>query len=394
MPRGSEAVSDRPDGDATGPDPVDPFDPFDGLVLDDDFVRGAAVREAPAHVRARPAPRTPLPPRRNRRARARDWVTSHPFPVFLVVVVAGALVAGLVGVGPLAGLHHSGAAGPAPTTTAAKSTSTTVGGTTTTDRNLVRRSYSRGQCVTWDQSGSSTRDRVTHVVPCSQEHLIEVVGEARAPESSAYGRTGPTAAQWLVIYEQVCHQPVEAYLGVPIDPAGRFAAGAITPSSISWSQGDRQMWCGVVLRPIDGGQLPDGQLAAFTGEAVGASQARLFPTGTCLVKGPSGVGTSAVPCTKAHISEVTGTVTVPATVTSFPTDPQAWQAAVGKACDAMAVAYHGGPLASPLRSGWLEIPRSSWDLGQRTANCAIGTIDASGQPLPLSGSARAGGVPH
>ena len=359
-------------------------DGLDDVVLDEDFVRGATIHEAGADARRNPpslppAPRRPLPARRNVAQRSVDRVREHWRD--LLVAVAAVAVLALVGRALFLPSTHPTATG------------SNASGTSTTEVGLSRRDYGSGDCVIWDQSAAAGQERATHVVPCTQPHLVEIVGMAVAKDSASYAASGPTTAQWDAIYHQQCMPLIVRFLGTSLDPNGRFAAGGIQPSPESWLQGDREMWCGIEARSPNGQEPTPGRSTPFTGEAKGASQAYLYRAGTCFADHPGPSSSSVVPCAAGHAIEVTGTVELPSTVTTAPRDPTAWSHAIGPACLHLAVAYHGGPLPPGLQADWLPIPPSSWTAGQRSLNCIVARFVA-GRLVSVRGTARAGHVPR
>ncbi len=300
-----------------------------------------------------------------------------------------------LGVGPLGALRHTAAPHLTPPSSVASSTTSAKAGsdTSTTDRSLAERSYDTGACVTWDQA-STQNGLHTQVVPCAQPHLIEVVGSATVADSTTYSADGPTEQQYDALETQLCLPKVVAFLGTSLDPAGRFYAGGISPTPDAWRSGYRTLWCGISANPPNGVILPGGQLQSFTGEAKGASQSHLYDAGICVVEASGATPQATVACTSPHNYEITGTATMPAQVTTFPASTDAQRAAVGAACDQVAQTYHGSPVALPLTADWIPMLQSSWNAGQRSVNCAITFFNSSGTLLALSGSARAGGVPH
>jgi hypothetical protein len=69
-----------------------------------------------------------------------------------------------------------------------------------------------------------------------------------------------------------------------------------------------------------------------------------------------------------------------------PQGAAATASAVGQACDSLGVQYMGGPLSSGVRGGWLYPAVSGWASGERSVNCTLMTVDASGNPTTSTGS--------
>jgi Septum formation len=142
------------------------------------------------------------------------------------------------------------------------------------------------------------------------------------------------------------------------------------------------LWCSIQEKNIAIPEPTPVSLQLFTGNAKGANQTFLYPVGTCIATGTPPV----VPCSASHQYEVTGTITIdPA---SLPQTQTEWRSAVGSSCMSLALSYHGGPLPSGVAGGWLFIPQSSWDIGDRSVQWTIGWFDSNGNPTGGSGSLK------
>ena len=162
---------------------------------------------------------------------------------FVVIVALVVVLGGVAGYGPLSSLRRSSKSS-LPTVTVPPDG---AGGTTTTVLTLERRAYKHGDCVVWDQKPSADPAN-TRVVPCTAPHLFEV--------GSRLDLTGrfdhfPTKPEWKLIFVHDCGASVQALLGAPLDPTGRFVPGGITPTRSGWEQGDRVVWCGAELGAPD-----------------------------------------------------------------------------------------------------------------------------------------------
>lgn len=235
----------------------------------------------------------------------------------LVVVLAG-----VIGAGPLSFLKRKDAK---PTATATPDLHQASGPSTTLPSTLVRRTYARGDCVTWNQD-SDARQRASTVVPCDEPHLIEVVGSLDVTRTVT---VEPKFEEWPKVYGRLCAADTESLLGGPVDPAGRFATGAIFPSHESWANGDRTVWCGV-----DANSSSTPRFALFSGRADHARQERVRDVGACF----SNRHFDPVPCTGAYDYQVVGNVNVAGRVTQPPKadDTAGWDRIVGNDCSRLA----------------------------------------------------------
>lgn len=244
----------------------------------------------------------------------------------------------------------------------------TVAPTTSTTLSIALRSYHPGDCVTWDQTPGATGPwgRPTQVVACSSPHLIEIASPAEQLDGFSAAWPGDAAIDAFATAH--CGAPVQAFLGYPLDPAGRFALGNIHPLDQAWADGYRTYYCDIQMRgPFD-------HLPSFSGEAKGADQEWLVAVGSCMTAQTA----EPVPCSDPHQWEVTGEVTVPADVTTLPTTAQAWQAAIGTQCSRVGLAYTGGAYPAGYETGWLDLTASNWAAGERTVQCTVGRPQVSG----------------
>jgi Septum formation len=260
--------------------------------------------------------------------------------VVTMVVLTGA---GLLGAGPFAWMHHSSSS----ESSAPGSTPTATGPTSSTIAALVLRDYTKGQCVTWDQRPSPDT-RPTKVVPCTKPHLVEIAGKVRLSDRL---ERYPTEPEWDRVFDHDCLPQVQALLRAPLDPYGRFAPGGIRPLADSWRSGDRTVWCGAVLSHEASRRT--NTFVPFTGAVEGTAQTKLDPIGTCL--DASG---AAVPCTKAHVSEIVGYVDITTPPPGLH-DNNAWNALVGDRCTTTARNYVGHDVSA----GWIPIAAASYAAG-------------------------------
>ncbi len=143
----------------------------------------------------------------------------------------------------------------APTTSAAPTgTGTTVAPSTSSSE------FEVGDCLWWDVASTSA---TFMVVPCAEEHLVEVAGPGDLAATFAPEAAFPTPDELRAALADLCGPIVERYLGrVPEDG---IEPGVIAPTEATWSEGDRVAWCTVGKARRDGARLPyTGSLADGT----------------------------------------------------------------------------------------------------------------------------------
>lgn len=333
----------------------EPEDPFDGLVLDEDFVRGATRYEPPARTREAIAKNPEGVPHRawdrgqqSVRSRARR-AGRRPRQFWITLVVVAAV---LVGVG-----YYSFTPKDSTTPTLSSQPSSNP----TPEQELADRVYERGHCYAWDQ------DLLTAPVSdvaCSKTHLYEhvVTFEIDAQPGAPY----PTD-DFEAYERQYCDKPVLAYLGGPIDPSGNLYVTSLSPLERYWRTGDRTIDCGI-------GRHTGNPFVANPDkydEAVGAAdqkhQVRLDPIGTCYRKTAGAYGT--VACSEPHSYEVTGVATVSG-VASAPSNSY-YDRTVSPVCARQVRHYLGRGTKAKEVAGWDLLSAASWAAGTRQVQCYL-----------------------
>ena len=222
---------------------------------------------------------------------------------------------------------------------------------------LATRSFDPGDCATWETSSGAAR---ATVVDCATPHLFQVAGSIDLREVSSLGRDYPDDGAWDVLTERDCGPIIEAHLGAPLDPNGRWAPGIIFPTVDGWNHGDRTVWCGIRSNDAEG-VAADDEFVPMTGRVDPSAQSLLLPTGQCRAFQPDG-DTSPVDCGQPHQIEVAATITLP-DAADYPGEE-----AVTTACvDAAGRYFSGSYVAGPYR-----FDDRSWAAGQRAVTCVIG----------------------
>ena len=244
------------------------------------------------------------------------------------------------------------------------------GGSTTTIQTVERRSYRPGDCVWWDQDDSLAESSATKVVACEKRHILEVTGRIEVTD-----RTGgyPDEAYWEGLFETgQCLALAEGYLRAKLDPHGNIQGSGLQPTAESWRGGDREVWCGLALVPLDARQAARPDTAEWTGRVSAPEQYRVYPVGSCV--GEAGTGDDrawgVVPCDKPHTMEVSGHVDLTNRLKRLPRD-DGWEPVVADDCDRLGRAYAGAALRGAVQPGWQPIEAASWEAGRRTLLCVV-----------------------
>ncbi|WP_157734982.1 septum formation family protein [Pseudofrankia inefficax] len=379
-------------------------DPFADLVLDESFVKGASVYEAPARTRAAvrrysaDGPATSGTRRRTRRTKTpapatspRDWSPAEEprsrrrgrlligvGTVLVLVLGAGYLLFGDV-------LHHSPRSAPAAAATPAGTLTASPTAATDPPAELADRAYQRGHCYLWDQTADLARvDEVT----CDSPHLFEAAADGTVSIADEFPlRAGyPTEDQWQDIEKRYCLATVEKFLGYPLDPHGRFHNGAIRPAEDSWQAGRRVLHCGL-NGSVPGQVVTNGDQQLFSGKIEGADQAWVYPVGTCVSAPDASQTTHVVPCAEPHRSVAIGTGRLPDTPDGAPPSLASFVQQAAARCAAVARGALGQSFRETTteRIGFYPIDPESWRAGTREFTCTIDYTTAANQPRTVTG---------
>jgi hypothetical protein len=300
--------------------------------------------------------------------RSRSWIGWLIGGVVALGVVAAIAVVALGG-------SSSSSHAAAPSTTASSLAPSTT--TTTGPHTLMLQAYDKGDCATWDQD---VPDAPATLVKCAKPHLIELVAPEHVPASF---HRYPTPPEWDLIDASVCAPVVESYLGSKLDPDGRYHASSIAPTEVGWSQGDRDLACGIILRG------DSHRLVPFTGKVDPAAQYQAMAPGTCLPNGDAGRLGDAVPCNQPHVIEVAGAVDLTGSIDHAPSADE-MRRLVDADCERVATAYLGRAPSGGIQSGWFDIDAASWAAGHRITECTLGQYGGDNVPVVLNAPLRAG----
>jgi Septum formation len=234
-----------------------------------------------------------------------------------------------------------------------------------------------GTCLSWSRADAAD----AQVVDCTQPHLFEQSGSIAVTDQP----TLPDDRQWRQLVKERCTPVVLKYLNNKFDPDGRYRVGALKPSSAKWTEGDRELRCGLQSASQSGALYP------IAGKVADGDQASVQEPGTCLAIDGREIG-DPVDCAKPHAVETVGIVDVSKKFAStFPAvaDQDAF---LQPECDKVAKAYAGSPDAitqKKLTVYWDNITQDSWDAGTRKVNCNLAALlpDRSGF-APVTGSVK------
>jgi hypothetical protein len=244
--------------------------------------------------------------------------------------------------------------------------------------------YDPGDCIFYRTNVVGSAN--THLVDCTEDHRMQVTSQVDLDfESNEY----PAAGEWTAAIQDKCAPAAEDLLGHPLDPYGRFAATAITPTVEGWDDGDRSsMWCGIGARgSLDGTDGDDdeegGGRPLFAEDVRDADQTLHHPAGTCLANVED--SERIVDCSEPHHREVTGEIDLTGR-SERPVGAQ--ERALGDDCHAEARAYLGTDPAAPWSSGYETLAEESWAAGARSIHCFLGQWDPSEDLVEVTGSAK------
>lgn len=234
-----------------------------------------------------------------------------------------------------------------------------------------------GTCLNWTRPDAADAT----VVDCKQTHLFEQAGAVRLVDQP----TLPDDQQWQQLVKERCDPLIDGYLKGKLDPDGRFRIGALKPSAAKWTEGDRELRCGLQRSSQSGALYP------MSGTVATSDQSDVQQPGTCLAIDGRGVGDPTA-CTGPHAVETVGLVDLSQKF-SGPFPPVADQDAyLQPTCAKIAGDYAGGDNViadKKLTVYWDNITGDSWKAGSRKVNCNLAALlpDRSGF-APVTGSVK------
>ena len=239
-----------------------------------------------------------------------------------------------------------------------------------------------GTCLNWTRTDASD----TQVVDCAQPHLFEQAGAVRLTDQTAL----PDDGLWRQLVRERCEPAVRDYLGGKLDPDGRYRVGALKPSPAKWTEGDRELRCGLQSASRSGALYP------LQGRASEGDQSAVHEPGTCLAIDGRTIG-DPVDCGRPHAVEAVGVIDLGG---KFPESFPAVDAQDGflqTECTRVAAAFAGGDSViadKKLTVYWDNLTEESWTAGTRRVNCNLAALlpDRSGfAPVTGLGAGRGDG---
>ncbi|ONH60671.1 hypothetical protein CcI49_10225 [Frankia sp. CcI49] len=246
-------------------------------------------------------------------------------------------------------------------------------GTAGADRtvDLEQYIYATGHCYTWRQeiSKSDVKD-----VPCEDRHLFEAVDDTDLDKEYSSSAFYPRPEEWPDIIARYCSQMMDEYLGYPLDPYGRFGAGAVYPDSVGWEQGDRSVTCGIVASGTE-----TDSLTAFM-----PFEGWVPAVGTCFSDDAGHLTETS--CAAPHNLQSIGAVTVPGTPPGDGPPSDSWlDEQASQLCADLAAPYLRTDRfdSASLTPQWNPIDPESWRAGTRRTSCYVGFVDENGTSVPV-----------
>jgi hypothetical protein len=165
--------------------------------------------------------------------------------VIAVAVLTAVVAVWAFALRPSSGNTEARAGDPSAGTAAPREPSSTsrAANTPTTHLQLTHRDYAVGDCVVWDDSKPGQIG--TRVVPCTQPHLVQIVGTI---DLRARFHRYPTENELRTLFQTECVDDAKARLGAGVATTQNRAFGGLYPSAASYRRGDSivSCWIGTV----------------------------------------------------------------------------------------------------------------------------------------------------
>ncbi|HEX7302917.1 septum formation family protein [Lentzea sp.] len=248
-----------------------------------------------------------------------------------------------------------------------------------TKRELVNAAYQAavGECLNWEKTDLSDAQKVD----CAAAHKFEVTGTADITAAYPKEAPFPNAEAWEKIAQENCSQAATTYLAGKLDPKGKYGISTLNPDERRWSDGYRQLRCGLQVAAPSGAALPS------FGSAKTQDQSNVYDPGVCLALGENNTVGDPIECAKPHTFEIVGVVQHPEGP-FLPVEQQ--ESVMSEKCAAIATEYTGG---ADLKGRGLLVTfdtraEESWAVGSRKANCKVGAVPQGNNLVAWEGSVR------
>ncbi|MDX8032232.1 septum formation family protein [Lentzea sp. BCCO 10_0856] len=258
-------------------------------------------------------------------------------------------------------------------------TSVLAGGPLSVKREQVNAAYqaASGECLNWEKADLSDAQKVD----CSAAHKFEVTGTADIAGAYPKEAPFPTPEAWEKISQENCAQAVTTYMSGKLDPEGKYGVSTLNPDEKRWSDGYRQIRCGLQVTAPSGAPLPS------FGSAKTQDQSNVYDPGVCVALGEKNTVGDPIECAKPHAFEIVGVVQHPEGE-FLPIEKQ--DAVMLEKCAAVAAEYTGGAdlRAKGLLITWDTRSDKSWAVGSRKANCKVGAVPQGENLVAWEGTVR------
>ncbi|MFS8100795.1 septum formation family protein [Lentzea alba] len=258
-------------------------------------------------------------------------------------------------------------------------TSVFAGGPLSSKREQVNAAYQavQGECLNWEKADLSDAAKVD----CAAAHKFEVTGIADITAAYPKEAPFPNAEAWEKIAQENCAQAAGTYLAGKLDPKGKYGVSTLNPDERRWTDGYRQLRCGLQVAAPSGAALPS------YGSAKTQDQSNVYDPSVCLALGENNTVGDPIECAKPHAFEIIGVVQHPEGE-FLAVDKQ--DGIMSEKCAAMALDYTGGAdlKAKNLLVTWDTRAEESWAVGSRKANCKIGAVPQGENLVAWEGSVR------
>jgi Septum formation len=234
-----------------------------------------------------------------------------------------------------------------------------------------------GECLNWTRTDLSDARKVD----CSAAHKFEVTGTADISGKYPKEAPFPDAEAWEKIAQEHCAQAATGYLSGKLDPLGKYGVSTLNPDQHRWSDGYRELRCGLQVAAPSGAALPS------FGSAKTQDQSNVYDPGVCLALGENNTVGDPIECAKPHAFEIIGVVQHPEGE-FLAVEKQ--DAAMSEQCATIANEYTGGAdlKAKGLLVTWDTRAEESWAVGSRRANCKIGAVPEGNNLVAWKDSVR------
>jgi hypothetical protein len=237
-----------------------------------------------------------------------------------------------------------------------------------------------GSCLMWRRPDAAYAESVD----CSTSHLFEQAGTVALTDLPT-GNVLPDNEVFRKLVNERCTPMVISYLGGRYDPNGTFRAGALKPSAKRWSEGDRELRCGLQKFSRSGALYP------ISGKVSGQDQADVRLPGTCLGIDGRFIG-DPVDCSLPHAVESVGFIDLSGKFKSKYPSVADQDAFLQPECTKRASDYAGGATNisdKKLSVLWDNLTPESWNGGSRKVACNLAAQlpDKSGF-APVTGSVK------